>query len=441
MFNKDVSARFEDWLLHPDERLDFEVKGWLNLAEQRAIGTVVKALIALENHGGGFLLIGYTEENKRHVPDPKRPDSLEQYTTDFINGLLRRRAEPVFHVEVSLQRHPETGLEYPLVRVSGNSMVPVRSCSAAEHSLKDNTYYIRAPGPESRAPKDGAEWDRLVRRAVLNQREEIVRVLRAVMPALDLKASEGSASKSNALFEFSEQTKNVWTAKNEALPKENRARISRGYYAFSARILGISKSLSLSEIRQANERARRYTGWPMFIEGWGKSKSRPIDNCIEGWMALSDNADSSTADFWRISEDGFFYALRGYEEDVRLPNPGAQFDSLMPIWRLGEFLLRIGELGDSMFDVGFEIEVQCEWTGLESRELVNAFGGDYVRSYHKQCRIPSVKTSGRFPGTIADVLPEAVKKLTTRLYESFEFAQVTEKTILAQLEDMTRKQF
>lgn len=65
----------------------------------------------------------------------------------------------------------------------------------------------------------------------------------------------------------------------------------------------------------------------------------------------------------------------------------------------------------------------------------------YVRSYHKQCRIPSVKTSGRFPGTIADVLPEAVKKLTTRLYESFEFAQVPEKTILAQLEDMTGKQF
>jgi hypothetical protein len=442
MLNKEVSSRFQDWLLNPNERLDFEVKGWLDLADKEAIGTVVKALIALENHGGGFLLIGYAEENKRLVPDPNRPTSLEQYNTDVINGLLRRRVEPVFHVEVSLQEHPKTGLEYPLVRVAGNSTVPVRSCSETpQGSLLNNTYYIRAPGPASRAPKDGAEWDRLIKRAVLNQREEIVRVLRAVMPSVAL-VQDGSASINiDSLADFAKKANDYWQTQNAALDDDNPAKITKGYYSFAARIMGTSRALTLSDIRQLNMSARRYTGWPMFVEGHGKSKSKLVDSCIQGWMASDEIVDVSTADFWRICEDGCFYTLRGYEEDARLPNPGTQFDSLIPIWRLGEFLLRVGELADGMYEAGFEIEIQCEWTGLNGRTLVNAFGGDYRRSYRKHCSEMVVRTVGRFPGTISEILPEVVTKLTTRLYESFEFAEISEKTIASQLTEMSSKQF
>ena len=91
MLNRDINSRFEDWLLSPRETLDFEVKQWLDLTDSEAQGTVAKALIALENHGGGFLLFGYSEDsNKKLVPDCNRPASLESFLTDAINAEAAR---------------------------------------------------------------------------------------------------------------------------------------------------------------------------------------------------------------------------------------------------------------------------------------------------------------------------------------------------------------
>ncbi len=54
--------RLSDLLLEPREALDIEIKSWLDPAgnnEHKAI--LAKALLALANHGGGFVIIGLTE--------------------------------------------------------------------------------------------------------------------------------------------------------------------------------------------------------------------------------------------------------------------------------------------------------------------------------------------------------------------------------------------
>jgi hypothetical protein len=48
-------------------------------------------------------------------------------------------------------------------------------------ALKQNVYYLRAPGPESRGPLDGSEWDALLRRSILTQREDILGTLRGII--------------------------------------------------------------------------------------------------------------------------------------------------------------------------------------------------------------------------------------------------------------------
>jgi len=92
LLNRDINARFEDWLISPTETLDFEVKNWLDLTDVEARGTVAKALIALENHGGGFLLIGFSEDKGRLIPNQQRPASLAQYGTDVINAIINKYA-------------------------------------------------------------------------------------------------------------------------------------------------------------------------------------------------------------------------------------------------------------------------------------------------------------------------------------------------------------
>jgi hypothetical protein len=442
VLNKEVSSRFQDWLLNPSEGLDFEVKSWLDLKEPEAIGAIVKALIALENHGGGFLLIGYKEVAGRHVPDEARPESLEAYSTDAINALLRR-AEPTFHVEVTIQQHPTTGEGYPLVRVSGNSTVPVRSASATpKGTLKERVYYVRAPGPASREPTSAAEWDRLIRRVVLNQREEIIKVLRDFLPQIGASLSPHPAPEEK-LEEFARESEALWTLLNDSLGIDHPAHIKLGHFELSARIIGTSKNLSLAEIKSANESARRYTGWPIFVDMGGEARAKSVNGNIQAWIGAYQNVDVASADFWRISPDGFFYLLRGYEEDARLPAPGTVLDALVPIWRVGEFLLRVSELGGVMFEDGFELVVRCKWTGLKGRNLRYVFGsrGQGYFGLRRVSEQEEVVTTARFPSNIAEILPEAVERLTKDLYESFDFATIRRPVVAEELAEMAGKSF
>ena len=445
MLNKDINARFEDWLLSPAESLDFEVKGWLDMEDAESQGLVAKALIALENHGGGFLLFGYTENlDKKLVPDGPRPISLKPYSTDAINAVVRKRAEPSFHVEVSIQAHPESGDEYPLVRVSGTSKVPVRSDSAtAGGSLKQHVYYIRAPGPESRNPLDGSEWDTLLRRAVLNQREEIVSVLRAYLPGANGMALLNGAPDQEALKQFAAAAMARWTTLNESLSNDHPARIKLGHFSFAARVLGTAKGLTASKVLSLNESAKKYTGWPTFVTLHQEpTKPKLVDDCIEAWLADTKYPDVGHADFWRIHPDGLFFLLRGYQEDALdyaqgKATPGTLFEATLPIWRVGECILRVSELAAVMFEDNFELLVQCEWTGLAGRQLHVHNARRYLGS--GKAAQDTVRTNGRFPSSVRDVLPEAVRSLTAPLYERFDFTEIPNIVYVEELNDMANR--
>jgi hypothetical protein len=446
LLNRDINSRFEDWLLSPSETLDFEVKQWLDMTDAESQGTVAKALIALENHGGGFLLIGYKEDStKKLVPDPIRPVSLEPYFTDAMNAILKKRAEPAFHVEVTLQRHPVTKEEFPLVRVTGQSKVPVRSDSATpKGSLKQHVYYIRAPGPESRGPLNAAEWNVLLRRVLLNQREEIVSLLRTLLPSGANLIDNVSTNEQATLHSFADVSLKRWQSLNESLPIEHPSKIKLGHFSFAARVLGAKRSVTAREIIDANQLARRYTGWPTFVTlNQEQAKPKLVDGCIEAWLANINYPDVAHADFWRIDPQGNFFLLRGYQEDsgdstARFGEPGKLLEATLPVWRLAEFLLRVTDLAEIMFESDFEILVECEWHGLTGRQLFvynmrRLIPGGHIASQE------SVKTKGKFAQqVIRELLPDTVKALTYSLYEHFDFFAPSDAFYVEEIAEMTK---
>ncbi|MBL8481346.1 MAG: hypothetical protein JNJ60_04060 [Rhodocyclaceae bacterium] len=449
MLNRDINSRFEDWLLSPSETLDFEVKQWLDLEDQEAQGLVAKALIALENHGGGFLLFGYLEdENKKLVPDPNRPASLEPYLTDRINAIVKRRAEPSFHVEVTLQRHPESGDEYPLVRVTGQSRVPVRSDSATPgNSLRQNVYYIRAPGPESRAPLNASEWDALLQRVIANQRDEIVGLLRSLFPSGGAFGGPPPPTESELLDAFVKTAAERWATLNDALATDHPARVKLGHYLIAARLVGTSKNASAQSIIEANQSARRYTGWPAFVTiHQDNTRPRLVDGCIEAWVAQANYPDVGHADFWRIDPKGNFLLLRGYQEDSLDPArgfgaPGTLFEATLPVWRVGEFLLRVAELASVMCEDGFGVAVSCQWHGLRDRKLFVHNMRRFLRGNYRSSA-DYVHTTGQFAvSAIRELLPDVVKSLTSPLYEHFDFFTPPDAFYREELGEMLKNRF
>lgn len=435
--NRDINSRFEDWLISPSETLDFEVKSWLDLNDAEARGTVAKAAIALENHGGGFLLIGFSEVQGRMVPDTQRPANLAQYGTDEINAIIKRYAEPSFHVNVTFQRHPQTGEEFPILQFSGTTKVPVRSCSATPNgTLKQNVYYIRRPGPASEAPMDGAEWDALIRRCVLKQRSEIIDLLRSFIPNVAPGNLQTLINERAALNQFVSDSFARWSTINTSLLEEDPSKIKHGWFSFACQIVGQSKQLSPNLILQSIEKLRKYTGWPIFV-ALHTPESRPYfkDGAIEASLTKLKMPSPAHADFWRIHQDGYFYVLRGYQEDDldSLSNtrtgrkPGTGLDLTIPVWRVAEFLLRSEELGRAMFEDGFSVLVRCEWSGLKGRELF-IFNPRRLLFGGHQSSTDVVISEGKFPqAAIVDALPEVVKSITEDLYQHFNFFQTPDR--------------
>ena len=157
------NRRLADLLVEPREDLDVEVKGWLDLAgsgEHKA--TLAKALLALANHGGGYVLLGLTETDSSIVPATGRPATLNNYSQDQVNGIVQSYAEPPFHCAVHHLAGPDGGV-HPIVVVPGGHRVPVRAKRSGPNGeiVQVHAIYIRRPGAKSEVPQSAREWDEL----------------------------------------------------------------------------------------------------------------------------------------------------------------------------------------------------------------------------------------------------------------------------------------
>jgi hypothetical protein len=169
---------------NPSEDLATEIKEWLDLSEKIPRANLARELIALANHGGGYVLFGFSETAAGWSPSGACQFDLESYSQDAINNILKAHSEPVFECYCSRVARDD-GSHHVVVRVPGGHMVPIRSRGGPEGSrLRDHTYYIRRPGPESAPPENASEWDSLITRCIDNNRERQLEGFRRIVQLL-----------------------------------------------------------------------------------------------------------------------------------------------------------------------------------------------------------------------------------------------------------------
>lgn len=423
-----------DLLRAPRESLEVELKGWLDIqndAEHKA--TLAKALIALANHGGGYVVFGFEENAGCVAPAEPRPGDLAAYTPDVVNSIVSRFAEPQFHCDVQVLRSPLNGLEYPIAVVPGGNHVPIRSrrSGPGERVVQSDRYYIRRPGPNSEPPQSGQEWDLLIRRCIANARQDLVDQFRLIMAGgAGVEAAQSDLDRLTRWFDFSAAR---WSELVETSPEHHMSRLSNGYYTVAYQITGDFDPPAGGALRSALQRGRLHRHiLPPFDT---LSQIYPYDGNIEHFQYEEPRAPAH-ADYWRVSPSAQFFLRRGYEDDFE--NPGLIFDIDLPIWRIAEILLHAASMAETFGDPRSQILLIAEWTGLAGRSLARD-------SYRRRQRLPHESRQGSHrqslqvqADAIIEHLPDLLHRLLHPLFEQFDFFDLSMPEIISELAEARR---
>jgi hypothetical protein len=422
--------RLADLLVDLRERLDVEVKEWLDIVgnnDHKA--TLAKALIALANHGGGFLVFGYSDNAGNIQPAPNRPATLDAYTPDRVNSIVLAYAEPPFHCDIENVMGPD-GLEYPIITVPGGHHVPIRAKRDGPNGqiVKSHSYYIRRPGPQSEVPQSAAEWDKLLRRCLSNARDDLVDQIRAILSGT--AGAEPPEDQLAATARWFDESLARWNEVVGGTPADSGARFPRGHFAIGYRLVGALSPLRGQSLLDALMRAQiRHTGWPEF---WVPTRDelRPYlqDGYVECWIGRDGQEHGAAhSDFWRVSPAGQFFLIRGHQED-EVPElniqPGTSFDVTLPAWRVGEALLHAANMAGELGDPSAEVILVAEWTGLAGRQLNHLERRRLIHTRRVSQQDAFRTNISVQADQISAALPELVAKIIAPLYELFDFFQI-----------------
>jgi hypothetical protein len=315
------SPRLLELLRTPAEALAFEIKEWLNLGDNAHKARLAQAIIALANHGGGTVLIGYAEQgNGSFMPAEPRPTDLSGYTTDVVNEISRAYLNPPVHCDVRHVAHPVTGVLFPVINVPGGHTIPImakRGGPQGQSTLQAGRTYIRRVGPSSEEPLSPEEWRTLLDRCVRAGREELVDRIRLIVAGEPIARAE--ATSNDDLDAWIQESSARWLSLVRELPATHPARFPLGYYRFAYQLRGRFDQPSLRQLRDALQAAEvSFSGWPHWpVRGREDLKPVPIDDTIECFFGRRQNAateDPDCLDYWRVSVEGKAYSIRGLND-------------------------------------------------------------------------------------------------------------------------------
>lgn len=446
------NSDLDELVNEPRETLDVEVKEWLDVTDADHRALVAKEIIALANHGGGVLVVGFMELDdgtfKVAVP---RPENLDLWSQDNIQSIVAKYLDPAVQCRVHHRSRSGDSGKYPVIVVPGGHRVPIRAKAGSPDAKKlvAHRVYIRRPGPASEEPKSAEEWDRFFERCLQNRRTELLDAMRSIMAGVIPNAGPGTPARIANLRDFEAKAIRRWEQRVASQPSDAPPRFPHGHYDLSVALDGDFDRLSLSMLHDAVRLAvRNHSGWPPFVNlSRDPFRPAPVEGAIECWVGPDkDGSYDKPAhhDFWRISPEGLLFLRRGYPEDGgwKGVRPGTSFDITTATWRLGEAILEALYIARALNGADADMILSAKWTKLAGRALVSH--GNPRRAIFEACRSSQDEYEAAVTVAITslpDALPEVVFSMLAPLYELFDFFKLPKRLVEEELKEMSRNTF
>ncbi|CAO3449872.1 AlbA family DNA-binding domain-containing protein [Azospirillum largimobile] len=423
----------------PQESLNIEVKRWIDLGDKAGAATIAKAAIALANHGGGFILLGFEElsDGSFRVGQPV-PPALDAYSQDAIARIVASYAEPSFQVQVThIRRSGTDGTVHPVVIVPGSHRVPIQAKKGSpdQKTLIAGRVYIRRPTPESAEPATAADWRDLFDRCIRAGRDDLLDAIRGILDGRGVAAEELPPSKLEKLKVWRNRGLMRWR-ELVADGADPQSAESLGYYTVAYQIDAPLPGRTLSEVHDLLDRATvRHTGWsPWWVPTRNGIRPYIHDDTVECYLGDEPGhwlADPAHTDFWRVTAEGQALLVRGFDEDSipdRLSR-GKGFDITMPVWRIAECFLQAASFTKQLSSTPAPLTIMVTWTGLQGRELVHIEGRRLVYPGQISRQNTFERSLSIMSDKIEDQLPELLFEFLLPLYALFDFFKLPKQLV------------
>ncbi len=344
----------------PSEGLNVEIKTWLDLESEEGKAKLVKAMFALRNRNGGFLLIGFDDVTRKPDFYPFELAAEVIYHPDAVQRIISRYASQSF--EVAVTTVVRDGQSHPVVAVGDGVRVPVVVKSdlrgdGGRHLLREREMYFRtlsANGTPSTANILPRDLPDLLDICFDNREADIGRFLRRQFGASDawrlatiVEAFAGHSApnlRQRALATL-EAGESAFSAAIDRRPlADDQPPVLQLLTMHVALVLDPERPDALPTqefLRRVEASNPRYTGWPMWFDSTASIEpvDRPVvrDGVWEALVIALDGGWSEHLDFMRFDPKGAFFLRRLMQDDVSdKVEPRTSLDTLLMIYRVAE---------------------------------------------------------------------------------------------------------
>lgn len=377
------------------ESLSVELKRWINPEFPEGKAKIVKTALALRNHDGGYLVIGF--DNDTLEPDVNNvPQNVEAaFHIDEIQALISKYASEPFEIAVDFPKRE--GQPYPVIIVPPGVKTPVAAKSDLRSGdktlISTNDVYIRslyANNTPSTTKATWKDWPKILDVCFDNREADIGRFLRRHLTGTNLQIIrefletltgnlQPKATTEDRLREYLQESEKryykVVGERQVQLPPH-------GAWEVGLLINGDVPPHSVSQefLNLLSSSNPRYTGWPVWFNSrdFRDESARPyvFEDAWEALLVFLDSDGRNDIDFMRLSPEGRFYLRRALQDDMqssRKPEPMTRLDFTRPICGTAE-AIAVG--------IAFAKAMGCDpektqlafgfrWTTLKERHLVS----------------------------------------------------------------------
>lgn len=391
-------TRANEIVARPIESLNVELKTWLDLQDNAHVAKLVKALFALRNRNGGYLVIGFDDRTLEPDPYTLSQPREQMYHHDEVQAKVSRYAHETF--EIIVRFGERDGQSYPVISVPEGVRTPV----AVKSDLLDkppgkallargDIYFrtLQSNGTPSSAKVMPADLADLLEICFDNREANIGRFFRRQLGTGGFDAMRAMLGAPTSPSE-AEQLKARATAliirgdaafgKALAALPPSQGKTYRvdgltmrvGMVAAPAHRNALPTNDFMSRVQAANP---QYTGWPAWLDARGfyneKDRAR-----VEGdaWVALIEGADMGSRErleYMLYDPKGEFFTRRLMQDDTAgQVTPGVALDPVLMLYRVTEFIaVGISVLRGAGWSEQDRAGFAFSWTGLAGRKIVS----------------------------------------------------------------------